>query len=60
MPKEESQEVEEPPSVDSLQNQEGPTLPRNLNDIVLQARAFQNIAAEEKKQSNELENKTIW
>ena len=60
MPKEISKKVEEPPSNRRLRNQEGPTSPRNLNVLVLQPKSFQDIVEEEKKQSNELENKTIW
>ena len=40
MPKEESIDMEEPPSADSLQNQEGPTFSRSLNKIIHRQRRF--------------------
>ena len=38
-----NKEVDEPPSINSLHSQEGPTFPVNLNDLVLQAKTFREV-----------------
>ena len=59
MPQERSYVVEEPPSIINLVNQEGPTLPRNLNTLMMNMPTFRNLLEEEKKGGNDMHNNAI-
>ena len=60
MSQEDSDKVEEPPSIDNLLGQEGPALPRNLNTLVINVHAYKDVLEEEKKVSNNIYMNAIW
>ena len=60
MPQERSYVVEEPPSIINLVNQDGPTLPRNLNTLVINVNSYKDVHEEEKKGGNNIQMKAIW
>ena len=60
MPQEDSDRVEEPPSIANLLYQEGPTMPRNLNTLVINVNSYKDVLEEEKKGGNNIGMKAIW
>ena len=60
MPQEDSYIVEEPPSIGNLLDQEGPTMPRNLNTLVINVNSYKDVHEEEKKGGNNIQMKAIW
>ena len=60
IPKEESKELEEPPSFSNLLGQNSPALPLHLKGSVLHTKTLQDVVANERKQSKESQSKAIW